>query len=103
MKFFAIRRKADKAWLPAIVGKRCSTRAEPSQESAPRLFLRKIDAVNALNWWEKGVWKMIRTGGYSGFGYDQDPLEELHVDPDVSRKKEDFEILEVFVSVRRKA
>ncbi len=101
MKFFAICRKSDGAYLPAIVGKRCSTRAEPSLTAPPRLFRRKIDADNALDWWSRGVWREKRYGHVDSFG-EVDVRSELHVDSVVGRKKDDFAVVIVVVSLLRK-
>lgn len=60
MIFFAIRRRSDGAFLPAVCGKRGSTQAETSTAAPPRLFLRAADARAALRFWAHGVWRLVR-------------------------------------------
>lgn len=92
MVYYAIRRKSDNAFLPAIVGKRGSTQAEPSITLPPRLFRRSNDARRALKWWSEGVWRCHRSGGVNYFG-ECDYDEELMVDKADDRDPNDMEVI----------
>lgn len=99
MTFFAIRRKADGAFMP-VLAKRGQTRAEPAKGAAPRLFTRRQDAAAALDWWAKGVWKMSRRGGVNMFSGEDDYFEELIVQKIDGRNSADFDIVTVKLTVR---
>lgn len=107
VRFFAIRRKSDRAWLPAVVGRRgCTARAEPSTTKPPRLFSREHHAKRALKEWARGAQREVWTGGGSmswGGGYfDPDPSSELKIEPVEGRDASDFEVVEVRVRVATK-
>lgn len=53
--FFAIRRKSDKAFLPAYGKRRGHTSSEPSLTAPPRLYRLESHAKAALKWWLAGV------------------------------------------------
>jgi len=96
MIFFAIRRKSDHAFLPALSNVRGYTgKAEPSLELPPRLFSRKAAAKACLRWWGEGAYRMDR----SVSGWDGDYNEDLKLDKVEGRDAADFDVVEVRLKV----
>lgn len=98
MIYYAVRRKSDGAWLPAVVGKRgCTARAEPSTTKPPRLFSRSHYARRALEEWAKGAAKEVWYGQNSApwGGFDGDPHSEIKIYPIEGRNANDFEVVGV--------
>lgn len=97
--FYAIQRKSDGAFLPW--GRRGSnSHVEPSKTEPPRLFETKAGATNCLVMWSQGVWHLRRSGG--GGMFADDYAAWFDVEPDTARKREDYEVIPVAVSRRRR-
>lgn len=101
--FFAIRHKSTGLFMPETRG-RGSTSWEPvlgkSPHSAgkllvPRLFSRKMDAVNSIRWWAEGEWVNDREDGMPMRLTVWNPK---HKTP-VLRKQQDLEILEIELKI----
>ncbi len=100
--FYAIRQISTGWFLPAQfktashrkLGRKAFTWSEPQADCVPRLFAKKQYATQALNWWLEGQFSYRTTGG-------------VHEPPDTwlanikqpYRRKDDMEIVEVFVVV----
>lgn len=94
--YYAILHKPSGKFIQAF-GKNQSkggTHLEPG-DGCPRLFANRVAAGNALKWWLKG--KTIRTfgGGY----FEDDDVENWHLEPVPERKAEDMAIVEVRLQI----
>ena len=54
MKYFIVR-TLDGRWLPQLRPYEKATASEPTNKRPPRLFQRKSDATNAMNWYKQGI------------------------------------------------
>ena len=104
MKLFAIRRKADGAYLPAGHRGKHSW-VQPSLTEAPRLFPSFLSASNCLAMWAAGPWVLAKSGGNGYYGDDYEENFET-VDPtkydQPKRVKGDYEVVRVELKIWRK-
>jgi hypothetical protein len=105
---WAIRHKPTGNFMPQSNSKRHGyTHDEPMQmvdsHWCPRLFGRKQDASTALTWWLKGETTMCYSGGHyqNVFGeWDDDFGENWNTyAPEVERKAEDMEVVQIKLEV----
>jgi len=97
MRYYAIRRKSDGAFFPQHNRKRGFTRTEPSKSGPPRLFVREMDAKNALRWWAKGITTVRMVGGSGSWVGEDDYSEDWSTDPVPGRRAEDMEVIPIAV------
>lgn len=104
MKFYAIRHNPSGLFLPSLDGSRNKrsrggyTHTEPTPLEPPRLFTNLRAARNALTCWLSGVisqkWSYDPDSGY----YDDLDLE---TSPRPDRKREEMEIVPIYIRVRK--
>lgn len=87
-KFYFIRHKETHEWLPCST-QRNSTSASLGKTRPPRLFVSRVAAKLALNWWAEGV-------SYNLYRNDDSLQECVHIH---GRNKDDMEIVEVTLIV----
>lgn len=92
---FAIRQKSTGYWMPNYPGRAGGTWMEPKAAAIPRLFHRKQDAQNALDWWLRGEARWEKTS--SGPDFDEGWDLMSHKVP--GRSADDMEIVAVHVIV----
>jgi hypothetical protein len=76
-------------WLP-VCSKRNATSAELTNTLPPRLFVSRIAAQLALNWWKEGIWYNKYRSYFEG-EYDID----LEVTKIPSRSEVDLRVVKV--------
>jgi hypothetical protein len=86
-----IKNTATGQWIPQSTKAR--THVELTNISPPRLFRRRCDATQALDWWLQGKWYMAKFGGWS------EPSDyELTNSRVPFRKKEEMTIVKVIIT-----
>lgn len=95
--FYAIRRRVDGAFLPAL-NSYGFTRSEPSLVDPPRLFKEKRNATQALQWWLKG--ESFESSSYSDEDFSGSRTIEIKTLHRPGRRGSDFEIVVVGLLVR---
>jgi len=100
MTYFIIKHKATGRLMPNRAGRSAgSTWWEPTLVSAktkevPRLFLRKIDAINSVKWWLNGSYSS-ESYRSSHESFQDDDWRLVKHKPQFPRKEGDLEIIEV--------